>query len=144
MKRLAAVVAVALAGFIAAIVVFNSPGRRGCPLKAANDSSYQGAFVGPVSVDQSTHVVRVSRDGRPLTGAHVCVNTEMIGMSGMSYSATAHEQAPGRYNVGFRFAMEGDYRTSLIARLGSVEVSIPLTVRVGSGAMKMGGAADGR
>lgn len=144
MKRLAAVVAIALAGFGAAIVVFSSPQRRGCPLRATADSSYTGGFDGPVSVQESTHVLKVSRNGRPLTGAKVCINTEMVGMSGMGYSAEASERAPGRYEVGFRFGMAGDYRTNLIARTGSGEISIPLLVKVGRMSMKPGGAADGR
>ena len=144
MKRLAAVVAIALAGFGAAIAVFNSPQRRGCPLKAAEDSSYTGGFDGPVSVDKTTHVLKVSRDGRPLTGAQVCINTEMIGMSGMGYSAEASERAPGRYEVGFRFGMAGDYRANLVARTQSGEISIPLVVKVARMSMKAGGNADGR
>lgn len=144
MKRLAAVVMVAMAGFAAAIIVFNSPERRGCPLKADTDRSYTGRFEGRVSVEQTRHTLRVNRDGRPLTGAQVCVNTEMIGMSGMGYSAEAHERAPGRYQVGFRFGMPGDYRTNLIAKSGSGEVSIPLIVKVGSGAMRMRGGAEGK
>ncbi|MBA3746078.1 MAG: FixH family protein [Solirubrobacterales bacterium] len=133
MKRLGAVVVVSLAGFVAAVIVFSSPERRGCPLKADTDRSYTGRFEGAVSVQQTTHVLQVSRNGRPLTGAKLCVNTEMIGMSGMGYSATASERSPGRYQVGFRFGMAGDYRTNLIAKNGFDEVSIPLVVKVRSG-----------
>jgi len=144
MKRLSAVVLVALIGFAAAIVVFGSPQRRGCPLRADEDPSYAAAFEGAVSVDETAHTLRISQDGRPLTGAKVCVNTEMVGMSAMGYSAKAQERAPGRYQVGFRFGMAGNYRTNLIAKKGSGEVSIPMIVKVGSGSMKIGGTADGK
>lgn len=133
MKRLAAVVVVAFAGFAAALVVFNSPERKGCPLAGDEDSSYSGRFVGPVSMDQTRHVLRVTRDGRPVSGARVCINTEMVGMSGMGYSAEGKERAPGRYQVGFRFEMAGKYRTNVIAEQGGEEVSIPMLVKVGSG-----------
>lgn len=139
MKRLAAVVAIAIAGFVAAIVVFNAPGRRGCPLRADPDRSYAGKFVGPVSVDQTTHEIVVTRDGRPLTGVEVCVNTEMIGMTGMGYSAQARERSPGRYAVPFRFQMGGDYRTNIVAKDVSGEIGIPLKVRVGGRGMGMSG-----
>jgi hypothetical protein len=127
-----------VAGRNAAIVVFNTPGRRGCPLKADRDGSYAGRFVGPVSVAQTSHEIVVTRDGRPLTGVEVCVNTEMIGMTGMGYSATAQERSPGHYAVPFRFGMAGDYRTSIVAKEIDKEIGIPLTVEV-DGGMSMDG-----
>lgn len=130
MKRLAAVVLISLAAFVAAMVVFSSPGRKGCPLAADTNRSYSSRFEGAVSMDQSTHVLRVSRSGRPVSGAAVCINTEMIGMSGMGYTAKAHELNPGRYRVGFRFAMAGDYRANVVTRKGTAEVSTPLIVKV--------------
>lgn len=135
MRRLGAVVAIALAGFIAAIVVFSLPGRQGCPLKADKDGSYAGRFVGPVSVDETTHEIVLTRNGRRLTGVEVCVNTEMVGMTGMGYSAAAPERSPGRYVVPFRFQMQGDYRTNIVAKEITGEIGIPLTVRVGGGGM---------
>jgi hypothetical protein len=138
MRRLGVVVAIALAGFIAAIVVFNTPGRRGCPLKADRDGSYAGRFVGPVSVADTSHEIIVTRDGSPLTGVEVCVNTEMVGMTGMGYSATAQERSPGHYAVPFRFGMAGDYRTNIVAKEIGREIGIPLTVKV-AGGMTMDG-----
>jgi hypothetical protein len=138
MRRLAAVVVIAFAGFAGAMIKLNAPGR-GCPLTAYTDHTFYGTFVGNVSVNQTTHIVRLSHNGQPLAGAEVCVNTEMIGMTGMSYSAKAQDLSDGRYQVGFRFEMAGDYRTNLIARRGSKAVSIPLTVKVGTGAIKIGG-----
>ena len=119
MRRLGAVVVLALAGFAAAIVVFDSPQRRGCPLRADHDSSLQGRFVGPVTSSETAHEVELTRDGEPLSGADVCVNTEMVGMTGMGYTAQARERRPGHYEVGFRFEMSGDYRTNVVARIGA-------------------------
>ncbi|MBA3740172.1 MAG: FixH family protein [Chloroflexi bacterium] len=142
MRRLGVVVAIALAGFVAAIVVFNTPGRLGCPLKADTDRAYAGRFVGPVSTDETSHEIVVTRDGRPLTGVEICVNTEMVGMTGMGYSATARERSPGRFAVPFRFGMAGDYRTNIVAREFDGEIGIPLMVKVGGG-MAMGDDDDG-
>ncbi len=145
MRRLAGVVLVSLAAFVAAIAVFSSPGRRGCPLAADKDGSYSSRFEGSVSLNQSTHVLRVTRDGRPVSGAEVCINTEMAGMSGMGYTARGHELNPGRYRVGFRYAMPGDYRANVVTRKGAHEVSTPLTVKVGLTSPASGaGARPGR
>lgn len=130
MKRLATVVVVSVVAFAAAIAVFSTPQRQGCPLDADRDASYSSRFEGAVSMDESTHVLRVNRDGRPVSGAEVCINTEMVGMSGMGYTAKGRELAPGRYRVGFRFGMAGDYRANVITRKGTDEVSTPLTVKV--------------
>jgi hypothetical protein len=138
-KRLAAVVVIAFAGFAAALMVFNSPERKGCPLDGNKDSSYSGRFEGTVTKEQTRHVLRVTRNGQPVSGARVCVNTEMVGISGMGYSAEGRERAPGRYQVGFRFEMAGKYRTNVITEKGSDEVSIPLLVKVRS---RAGGRGD--
>lgn len=141
MKRLAAVVLVSMVGFVAAIAVFSSPEREGCPLDGPKDGAYSGRFEGAVSIDQTRHVVRVTRYGRPVTGAEVCVTTSMVGMSGMGYTAEGRELGTGRYQVGFRFGMAGDYRTNVVTRDESGEVSIPLTVKVGSETTGSGGGS---
>lgn len=132
MQRLAAVVVIALVGFVAAIVVFNTEGKRGCPLAADEDSSYSGGFVGRVSMNETNHEVQVTHNGRPVSGARVCVNTEMVGMSGMGYSAKGQQFAPGRYRVGFQFGMDGEYRGNLVTKDAGREVSIPLLIDVSS------------
>lgn len=135
MKRLSTVAATALVGFIAAIVAFNAQAREGCPLKADTDGSYSGRFEGPVSMDETSHVLRVTKDGRPVTGAEVCVNTEMVGMSGMGYSSRGRELAPGRYQIGLQFGMAGDYRGNVVTRGPGGEVSVPLNLEVQSDSM---------
>jgi len=136
LKRLAAVVLVALAGFVFAVAAFSSPQREGCPLDGAKDGAYSGKFEGPVSINQTEHVLRVTQDGRPVTGAKVCINTEMVGMSGMGYTSRGRELAPGRYQVGFRFGMAGDYRANVVTQDSGGEVSIPLTFKVQSAGTK--------
>ena len=103
-----------------------------CPRDGTKDASYSGRFEGPVSMDQSKHVVRVTRDGRPVSGAQVCLNTAMVGMSTMKYTAKGDELAPGRYGVGFKFEMEGTYRGNVVTKQGGKEISIPVSVKVPS------------
>jgi len=136
-RRVAILAALALAGFVVAVAVFNTPGRKGCPLKADRSGAYAGKFVGEVSTAETSHDLVITRDGKPLTGVEVCVNTEMVGMTGMGYSATARELSPGHFAVPFRFEMAGDYRTNIVAKDIDGEFGMPLTVKV-SGAMNMG------
>lgn len=150
MKRLpVAVIVIVVAGLSAALVACGSDDenddqkaadrketRKDCPKGAAKDPSYSGEFEGPVSMDERKHVLKVTRDGRPVSGAQVCINTAMVGMRSMKYSAKGNELAPGRYRVGFKFEMEGTYRGNVVTRQGGEEVSIPVSVKVPSGDKK--------
>lgn len=113
-----------------------SAASKGCPKQAANDSSYSSRFEGAVSMDDSRHVLRVTRDGKPVSGARVCVNTAMVGMKSMHYTASGRELAPGKYEVGVKFGMQGEYRGNVVTKEAGKEVSIPVNVKVGSHAMK--------
>ncbi len=105
---------------------------KGCPPATGQAGSYSGRFEGQVSMDQTEHVLRVTRDGRPVSGAKVCVNTAMVGMTSMHYTARGQEVGPGRYRVPIRFGMAGTYRGKLVTGKGGGEASIPLSVKVAS------------
>ncbi|MGI8622115.1 MAG: FixH family protein [Solirubrobacteraceae bacterium] len=111
-------------------MTFSSSGRRGCALAGQQDASYQARFKGPVTVDRTKHDLVVTHDGSPLSGMALCVNTEMIGMSGMGYSDKGREVAPGRYQFGFRFGMAGTYRGNAVVDSKGNEISIPMTFTV--------------
>ncbi|MBA3746079.1 MAG: FixH family protein [Solirubrobacterales bacterium] len=111
---------------------------KACPRQAAADASYASRFEAAVSMSANKHVLRVTKDGRPLSGAAVCVNTAMVGMRSMRYSARGRELAPGRYEVGVKFAMQGTYRGNVVTTQDGREISIPVTVKVGSHDMKSG------
>ncbi len=132
MKRLAVVVVVALVGFGAAFVAFGDAARRGCVVEAPRDPSYSAELEEPVRMGETTHVLRVSRDGRPVSGARVCLTVDMVGMSAMGVGDEAREVAPGRYEVSLHFAMPGPWKgTVLVEEQGaSQEVSVPLTFEV--------------
>lgn len=134
MKRLAAVVVIALAGFVAALVQFDSAAARGCLEEPDPDPSYSAAFAAPVDTGQDAHVLLLSRDGRPVSGTDVCLGTEMEGMTGMGMSAEARELAPGRYEVPVRFHMPGTWEVVVaVGREGGTpEVAIPMKVDVTS------------
>jgi len=137
MKRIAvSVLALALGTGLAACGSSDKPGTgqtaqgKGCPPATGKAGSYSGRFEGQVSMDQSEHVLRVTRDGRPVSGAKVCVNTAMVGMRSMHYTASGKELGPGRYRVPIRFGMAGTYRGSLVTGKGGGGASVPLTVKV--------------
>lgn len=139
MKRIAVpVLALALGTGLAACGSSDKPGTgqtaqgKGCPPATGKAGSYSGRFEGQVSMDQSEHVLRVTRDGRPVSGAKVCVNTAMAGMRSMHYTASGKELGPGRYGVRIKFGMAGTYRGSLVTGKGGGEASIPLSVKVAS------------
>ncbi|MDQ3645273.1 MAG: FixH family protein [Actinomycetota bacterium] len=134
MKRLAAVVVIALAGFVAALVQFDSAAARGCLEEPDPGTSYSAAFAAPVNTGQASHMLLLSRDGRPVSGADVCLSTEMEGMTGMGMSAEAREFAPGRYEVPVRFPMAGTWEVTVaVGPEGAApEVAVSMKVDVAS------------
>lgn len=133
MRRLAVVVIVSLAGFAAAFMAFGDAARGGCVVQAPEDDAYAAEFEEAVRAGEGTHVLRVTRHGEPVTGARVCVNVEMAGMSGMSASAEGREVASGRYEMPLRLPMAGEWTgTALIAdETGDADVAaVPLAFDV--------------
>jgi hypothetical protein len=127
--RLGSVTALALAGAIAAFIVFSLPGRQGCELAGQQNPSYRAHFVGPVSVTQTSHELMVTRGGAPVSPANLCINTEMVGMSGMGYTNKGQALGPGRYRVNFQFGMAGEYTGNVVVGQGN-QISIPVKVKV--------------
>jgi hypothetical protein len=130
MVRLTTVVLVALAGAIAAFVDFSLPGRQGCELAGQQSAAYRAQFTPPVSVTQTSHEILVTRDGSPVMHTKLCVNTEMVGMSGMGYSNEAREIGPGRFKVNFQFGMAGTYTGNVVVNASGNQISIPLNTKV--------------
>jgi hypothetical protein len=85
-------------------------------------------------VNVSTYHLLVSRSGRPVTGARVCMRLDMGGrgnMSGMGASNVAREVGPGRYEISIRLVMAGYWRGAVIVTEGERKpVSIPLEIDV--------------
>ena len=144
MKRIASVAA--LVGALGALGACGDSNEKttttsassACPTKGTRtNGAYASNFEGDVTMDAKQHVLVVTRDGQPVKGASVCVNTAMVGMKSMHYSARAREVAPGRYEVPVKFEMEGTYRGNVVTEVDDDAISVPLTVKVGSaGAME--------
>lgn len=111
-------------------MTFSLPSRRGCALTGQRDIAYQARFAGPVSVDQTRHDVVVTRDGTPMSTTDLCINTEMVGMSGMGYTNKGRPVGPGQFQVGFQFGMPGWYTGNVVVHDHGNEISIPVKVKV--------------
>ena len=135
MRRLSILVVVSLVAFAAALVAFSDPSRQGCLLDAPRDDSYSAVFEGPVRNDETEHVLIVEEEGRPVTGAKVCVNVEMVGMTGMAYSSEGRELAGGRYELPVQMPMPADWRAIVIVEEPDAgnPVGIPVAFKVVSG-----------
>lgn len=109
---------------------FSRPEKRGCALAGRPDAAYEARFAGPVTAGSARHELVVTHDGSPVDATGLCINTEMVGMSGMGYTDEGHQVGPGRYAVDFRFGMAGTYRGNVIVPRKDGEVSIPMSFKV--------------
>ena len=136
MKRLALVVALATGGFAVAIVRFSAADTtQSCVVDAPADASYSARWDGAVTMDGTNHTLEIARTGQPITGATVCLETWMPGMSGMAMTTGASELSAGRYNVPFQFQMGGPWQaTVLVTPKGGTEAATTVKFDVGAGA----------
>lgn len=134
MKRLAAVVVVALAGFVAAFVAFGDAARANCVLEAPADATYSATFEEPVQATGEA-VLRITRHGQPVTGAWACATVAPAGSPDASVAAEARQVEPGRYAVPLDFSRPGRWSgTVLVEEEGaSSAVSVPVTFEVVGG-----------
>ncbi len=130
--RLTVVAVVAAAAFGVAITRFSDAAERGCAQRAREDTSYSVTFVDPPRMDLTQYRLAVSQGGRAVTGAEVCLNTYMQGMSAMATTDTGREVSPGTYEVTLIFQMGGIWKGRvLIAEPNKPVAAVPLTLDVG-------------
>ena len=130
--RLTVVAVVAAAAFGVAITRFSDAAERGCAQRAREDRSYSVTFVDPPRMDVTEYRLAVSQGGRAVTGAEVCLNTYMQGMSAMATTDTGREVSPGTYEVTLIFQMGGIWKGRvLIAEPNKPVAAVPLTLDVG-------------
>lgn len=129
--RLGLVATVAAASFVVAIGRFSDAAEKGCAQRAPEDTSYEVRFVPEPRMDITRYRLEVTREGRPVTGADVCITSFMEGMSAMATTDTGREVAPGTYEVSLLFEMGGPWLGRvLVAEGGGSAVGIPLDFRV--------------
>jgi hypothetical protein len=81
--------------------------------------------------DLSLYRVRLTRQGAPVTGARLCLNTYMLGMSAMAATDIGNEVAPGTYELRLNFEMGDKWAGQvLVAERGKPLVAVPLELDV--------------
>lgn len=103
-----------------------------CPANGASDPAYEVTVEGATKVESKALVIAVTRDGKPVTGATVCIEAAMSGMSHEGVSTKAVDLSGGRYELdGMSFGMQGAWAgTVTIAESGRQAASVPLTFDV--------------
>lgn len=103
---------------------------RGSPA----DASYTVDLVSnpePPRPEGTTLQLTLRHEGRPITGAKVCLMADMPDMQHPGVSAVAKEGPGGRYEARFQFGMGGSWRTAVtIAEPDKPVISVPLTIQV--------------
>ena len=98
------------------------------------DPSYSvtvGSDPDPPKAEGTTFHLTVRREGRPVTGAKVCINVDMPDMQHRGVSTVAKEASDGGYDARLRFSMTGGWTGSItIAEPGKGAVSVPMNVEV--------------
>jgi len=104
-----------------------------CPtVQAADDPAYSVQVAEPATKAKPVRLT-VTRAGRPLTGAEVCVSSVMVGMEDMKASGHTTEVLPGAYEVDPGFEMKGQWTgTVTISESGRPPVAKPVTIEVKS------------
>ncbi|MDQ3570711.1 MAG: FixH family protein [Actinomycetota bacterium] len=129
--RLGLVAAAAVAGFYLAIVRFSDAAEEGCAQRVREDLSYEVRWDEQPRMDLTRYRLSVTRAGRPVRGAEVCLNASMKGMSAMAVTDHGREVAPGSYEVSLIFEMGGRWPGRvLIAEPGRGVVAVPLDLQV--------------
>lgn len=140
---LAALVVVAVVGFVAAYVLAGGD-EAGDPAPIADEATADDAAAGaddeaaggddeaparelditvepnpdPPKIEGTTFVVAVAEDGEPVAGAEVRVSLDMTEHSHSGVSDDAEETEPGRYEARLTFPMRGKWSGSARVQAG--------------------------
>jgi hypothetical protein len=129
--RLALIAALATGSFVLALGRFSLAAEKSCAQRVARDPSLHVAWDQQPRTDLSLYRIRVTRDDRPVTGARVCLNTYMLGMSAMAATDIGNEVAPGTYELRLNFEMGDRWAGQVIvAERGKPLAAVPLQLDV--------------
>ncbi len=85
----------------------------------------------PPRAEGTTFLLTVRRDGKPVTGAKVCMDVDMPDMQHPGVSIVTTEASPGRYGASVRFSMVGAWTGSItVAEPEKAAVSAPMRLEV--------------
>lgn len=129
--RLGLIVTLAVAAFAVAVGRFNTAAAKSCAQRVPVDRSYQVRWDQEPRTDNSAYQITVTRSGDPVSGARVCLNAYMLGMSAMAVTDVGREVAPGTYELRLTFEMGDAWAGQvLVSEPGKPTVSVPLRLAV--------------
>lgn len=104
----------------------------GCPTSATNDPSYKVVVESQPKAESKDVTLAVTRDGKPVTGATVCVEAAMSTMAHEGINGKATELSGGRYQVSnLSFGMRGGWSgTVFVAESGRRAATVPVAFDV--------------
>jgi hypothetical protein len=98
------------------------------------DPSYTVDLVAnpePPRPEGTTFLLTLRHDGKPVTGAKVCLTADMPEMQHPGINYVAKESSGGRYEARLQFGMGGTWKASAtIAEPDKPVVSVPMTIQV--------------
>jgi len=130
--RLGLVASIAIGAFVPALGRFSAAAEKSCAQRVRQDSDYHVRFDQRPRTNLSSYHVIVTKAGdQPVSGAHVCLNSYMVGMSAMAVTDIGRETFPGSYEVRLTFEMGDKWAGQvIIAEPGKPMVSVPIVLDV--------------
>lgn len=106
-----------------------------CPEQAGTRPGYSLQIEprpNPPRAEGTNFVIAVTHDGRPVTGAQVCMTADMVGMAHEGAAVNAEEVSAGRYEIsGMTFVMRGPWSGSVVVQeRGKEPVALPVSFEV--------------
>jgi len=145
------VAAVAVVAFVVALVAFRGGSKTtptdvatgtpttvaggqasGCPA-GTPDPHYTVTMESdpsPPKAESTTFHLTVLHDGKPVTGAKVCMTSDMTEMHHEGIYGQGTEVSGGRYDATLKFGMRGPYAGTVIITDAGKAVSAPITFDV--------------
>jgi hypothetical protein len=123
-----AVIAVILS--VVALVRFSHAAARACAARVAPDPTYQVEWEPAPRTDVSSYRLAVTREGLPVTGARVCLNAYLIGLSAIAVTDIGTEVSPGIYRIDVTFGTAGRWAGHVLVGPPERRVAVPVSINV--------------
>ncbi len=139
------VAGIAVVAFVVAFLLFRDTGSEDSGTVASGsqgaacaqakpDPAYAVAMTSdptPPRAEQTVFHLSIRHDGKPVTGAKVCMTADMSEMHHEGINGAAKESAAGTYDATLKFGMRGAYAASVVVtEKGRSAVSVPITFQV--------------
>lgn len=102
-----------------------------CGPDGAADPAYKVATATQPKTESTSMELEVTKDGKPVKGAKVCLTADMVGMSHPPVGGLGSETSPGVYRFPAKFSMRGGWvgTVTVVPESGS-SVAVPVSFDV--------------